>query len=459
MFRSITARLMLGLTLASTLLWCAASFYAIHIASNELKESFDRVLVEVARYLLPLAAHDLAGRGAGEAHDGREFASEDAARLRYQVRNSSGQVVLRTHGVSTQPYFENKRPGFRSIGKYRLFTQTDPATGLTITVADARRDRAEAARGAVLAMLLPLAGLIPLNIVAIWFVVRTSMRRVRQLGEEIAERGEHNLTPLDVSDQPVELRPIAVATARLVERLRAALDAERAFSANSAHELRTPLAGALAQTQRLIAELRDGGERRRAREVEATLKRLSLLVERVMQLARVDAGVGIGTEEVDLIPALELVVADGRRRLGLPERLTYTKAEGAELMARMDMDAFTIAARNLIENAITHGPSDDEIAVRVEVGGIVRVINGGPPIAADALGRLTRRFVRGKTQSRGAGLGLAIVATLAERADGRLELFSPAPGRSDGFEARLTLSIASGRAIEGTRRVDVSTSA
>ena len=80
------------------------------------------------------------------------------------------------------------------------------------------------------------------------------MKPVLRLSRDIAAAAP-NLAPLDISDQPSELRPIAEAVARLVERLRAALDAERAFAANSAHELRTPIAGALARTQRMIAEL------------------------------------------------------------------------------------------------------------------------------------------------------------------------------------------------------------
>ncbi len=76
-----------------------------------------------------------------------------------------------------------------------------------------------------------------------------------RLSGDIAGRGVSNLAPLDISDQPAELRPIAARSPALMERLRTALDAERAFAANSAHELRTPIAGALAQTQRMIAEL------------------------------------------------------------------------------------------------------------------------------------------------------------------------------------------------------------
>lgn len=456
-FQSITGRLIIGLTIVTTVLWCAAAAYAIHISNNELKESFDRTLVETARHVLPLATDGLTGHEVAKAHDGSDFVDQDGLNLGYQIRDPSGRIVLRAHGAPAAPYNAHDELGFHSVGKYRLFTETDLKTGLMITVAEANRDRAEAVRGAALAMLLPLGGLIPLNILAIGLVVRRAMRRVKRLGEEIAERSEHNLSPLDVSDQPTELRPVGVAISRLVERLRAALDAERTFAANSAHELRTPVAGALAQTQQLLTELHDGKEQRRVREVEATLKRLSLLVEKVMQLVRVDAGVGGADAEVDLVPALELVVADYRRRLARPERLICTKVYGASLVARMDMDAFAIGLRNLIDNAAKHGPDDGEIEVRLETGGIVRVINGGPIIAAGTLRGLTRRFVRGKTHHTGAGLGLAIVETLMERTGGRLELFSPAPGRDDGFEARLTLGAGSANAPEDTRGTDAST--
>lgn len=440
LFRSITARLILGLTLATTVLWCAAAAYSIYISRSELAESFDRTLVETARHLLPLAADDLARHEAAEGPSGDKFGRPGAENLGYQIRNSTGRIVLRAHSAPALPYDEDEKPGLHSIGKYRLFAETDPATGLTITVAESNRERADALQSAAAAMLLPLAGLIPLNILAIGLVVRGTMRRVRRLGGEIATRGGRNLAPLDISDQPTELRPVAVAVAKLVERLRAALDAERAFAANSAHELRTPIAGALAQTQRLIAELRDPRDRPRVREVEATLKRLAVLAEKLMQLARVDAGVGLGTSEIDLIPVLDLVIADCRRRLEAPERLVYAKANDARLVARMDMDAFAIAVRNLIDNAAAHGPAGGEIVVRAEAGGVVRVTNGGPVIPPDVVAELTRRFVRGDTHGAGAGLGLAIVETVMERTGGRLELLSPAPGSEDGFEARLILN-------------------
>ena len=233
------------------------------------------------------------------------------------------------------------------------------------------------------------------------------------------------------------MKPIADAVARLVERLRVALDAERAFSANSAHELRTPIAGALAQTQRLIAELDDVEHRRRARDVEGTLKRLSRLSEKLLQLSRVDAGISLRDEVVDLLPVLDVVVADASARLADGRTISYVKAEGAELVARMDADAFAMAVRNLLDNAALHGTG--AIEVRLERQGVVHVVNDGPVVPPAVLARLTQRFARGRTAVAGSGLGLAIVETIMEQSGGRLRLVSPATGRDDGFEARLEL--------------------
>ena len=206
-------------------------------------------------------------------------------------------------------------------------------------------------------------------------------------------RSGSNLAPIDTSDQPRELRPIA---------------------------------GALAQTQRLIVEQRDVRDRRRTRELEATLKRLASLAEKLMQLSRVDAGVGLGAEDVDLIAVLDLVVDDSAKRLEEPDRLIYVKPDGVRLLARMDMDAFAIAVRNLIDNALNHGPSEGRVEVRVERHGIIRVINGGPSIAPEVLAGLKNRFARGETRHAGSGLGLAIVETIMNQTGGMLELFSPA---------------------------------
>ncbi len=435
---SLAARLILGLTLGTTVLWCGAATYSTYLSYRELNEAFDRALQETARRLLPLAADDVMGHESDD--DGRAIRylmKGSEGYLSYQLRDHSGRIVLRSHDAPEEPYDRIADPGFVTVGNYRLFTDTDETTGLTIMVAETARGRFEAVLGAAKAMLWPLAGLIPLNGLFIWIIVRGAMRPVLRLSQDIAARDGVNLAPLDISDQPGELRPIAEAVARLVDRLRAALDAERAFAANSAHELRTPIAGALAQTQRMIARSNDPEDRRRAREVEGTLKRLSRLSEKLLQISRIDAGVGIGDSDVDLLPILDLVVSDCAKRLEEPCRIHYEKSKGATLVARMDIDAFAIVVRNLIDNAIIHGVANGQIEVLVAPEGTVRIINDAPLVPPDVLAKLKHRFARGETRSEGSGLGLAIAETIVNQTGGTLELFSPAHGRIDGFEARL----------------------
>ena len=439
---SVTARLILGLTLGTTLLWCGAVAYSGYTSYRELGEAFDRGLQESAQHLLPLAADSVDAGGGRAAHEIHHFIEGRNEYLSFQLRDSAGRIVMRSRDAPATPYSQMPSPGFSTVGDYRLYTDTDKTSGLTITVAETTRGRADAVFEDAEAMLWPLLALIPLNALVIWFAVRSAMRPVLRLSGDIATRSGQNLAPIDVSDQPGELRPIAEAVAKLLERLRAALDAERTFAANSAHELRTPIAGALARTQRLIAEVSDPGIRSRVHEVESTLKRLSELAEKLMQLSRVDAGISVADREVDLIPVLDMVVDDSARRLETPERIHYVKADGAKLCAHMDMDAFAMVVRNLIDNAVNHGAPGGRIDVRAgsDPDGIVCITNEGPVVPAEALAALTRRFVRGQTRSAGAGLGLAIAKTILSQTGGNLELSSPAPGREDGFEARVRLS-------------------
>lgn len=287
-------------------------------------------------------------------------------------------------------------------------------------------------------MLWPLVVLLPLSVLAIWLSVRGAMTPVSRLQRDISARGSANLMPLDISDQPAELRPIADAVARLIDRLAVALEAERAFAANSAHELRTPLAGALAQTQRLIAEIKDGRLRRRAEDIKAALKRLSRLSDKLIQLSRVEAGIAFAGKAVDLKPVLGIVVKDFIARCG-PERIICDCDDDVPLVAPMDPDAFAIALRNLIDNALTHGARDGRVEIIRQDGGTIRVINGGPSLRPEVMNEITKRFSRGRTDGAGSGLGLAIVETIMEQSNGRLILLSPPEDREMGFEARLEL--------------------
>jgi len=132
---------------------------------------------------------------------------------------------------------------------------------------------------------LPLLIAIPVALIGVAFAVRTSLAPLRRFRGALEVRNARDLSPVPAPDLPAEIAPIAETLNDLLTRLKAAFDAERGFAANAAHELRTPLAGAIAQAQRLKAETADPAARGRADDIEATLKRLTRVSERLMQMA------------------------------------------------------------------------------------------------------------------------------------------------------------------------------
>ena len=198
------------------------------------------------------------------------------------------------------------------------------------------------------------------------------------------------------------------------------------------------MAAALAQAQRLIIETTDAAVRKRARDIEVALRRLSGLSEKLMQLARAEGGRLHGAEPVDTGTILRMIVDElganvggaGRAELALPD---------APVLARIDPDAFAILTRNLIENALKHGSQTEPVRVTLSMDGLLRVTNAGPAVPQDLLARLLNPFERGHARAQGAGLGLAIAKAIATGTGSSLELISPMEGREDGFEARLRI--------------------
>lgn len=448
---SMTRRLILSLTFAMTFLWLLAVGLGLVVMEEELAEIFDGTLQDTAERLVPLVVDDLEHRGmlGGPADETPSAApqqlqtgssSGDHEYLTYQVRDPSGRVLIRSHDAPERAFETPLKAGFWKDETYQFYTATSDDRQIFIQVADAFENREEAVREGAIALFLPLIFLIPVSGMVIWLVVRRAVRPVGDLRREIETKDGGNMEPIDASILPRELQPIAVSVNLLMTRLRTALDAEREFTSNSAHELRTPIAGALAQTQMLITELTEGSSRRRASQIETSLTRLSHLAEKLLQLSRAEAGIGITDKPTDLSHILEMVLTDFWRSMADPERLEFKRTPGAKLIGPFSEDAFAIVLRNLIENALVHGTPEKPVEVFLDDGGTVRIVNAAAAMTETELASIRKRFSRGKTEAAGSGLGLSIVERLLGQMNGRLALLSPASGRDDGFEARIVLS-------------------
>ena len=433
------AALGLSLGILLTLLWIAAAVMTVVILRHEMDEVFDSALQETAQRILPLAVGDIIDRE--EQHLTQRLAALRAhgELITYIVRDADGHVLLQSHAADPGGFPVWSGPGFAENATHRFYSEATLRDTVRITVAEPLAHRAAALRKIAMGLVLPILVMIPVALAVIVVVVRVSLTPLRRFRERLSARSERDLSAVPSGDLPPEIAPLADALNRVLGRLHSAFEAERSFAANAAHELRTPLAGAIAQAQRLAAETTDAAAAARAREIEAGLKRLTRLSERLMQLARAEGGRLRLDHASDLGPVLQVVsddlgreAAPGRIRLSLPDH---------PVMSDLDPDIFAILCRNLIENALRHGKQSAPIEVTLGSQGSLVVASDGPALSQAALGRLTGRFERTDGATGGSGLGLAIVNAIAKGSGGELRLHSPRPGQSSGFQAEVELPV------------------
>jgi two-component system OmpR family sensor kinase len=441
---SLRLRLALVLTLGLAVLWALAAVAAMTALRQQTDALFDSALQETAQRILPLAAMDVVSRQNDPEKDEdapptqrvAEAAQHDEV-LTYVVRDEAGRVALASHDANVANFPKQTANGFSTTPTHRLYAEQAMRGAITLIAAEPLSLRREAASRAARALALPLAALVPLSLFGVWAVVAWGVRPVRRLSTDISARGGGDLRPLDPAGLPSEMTPVAAAVNSLMERVRQTLDAERRFAANAAHELRTPIAAALAQAQRLSIGA-DAVARARIDLVVGRLRDLARLAEKLMQLARAQGARLIRDTQADAMPALLLTIEEARRANALGDRLTVIAAD-AEAPTRIDADALAIVLRNLIENAARHGDADAPVTATLRRDGL-SVVNGGAIVPPEKLALLTRPFER-SGEAPGSGLGLSIVAAIARETGAALTLASPPPGRQDGFEARFVWAV------------------
>lgn len=445
---SIRLRSAAALSLTVTLIWLGTAAVTARLLTSEMAEVFDSALQETGQRILQLAVVDVLNRDQDGVTQRVMPLDEHEEYFTYIVRDDLGRILLTSHRADPGLFPVFQTAGFHETPQARFYQESAVSGTVSLTIAEPLAYRREVARDMALGLALPLVVMIPLSIAGIFYGLGYGLRPLGQLRLQLARRGANDLAPLPLAGMAVELQPIAETLNQLLARLDKAFTAERSFAANAAHELRTPLAGALAQIQRLRQTSTDPESARRALEVEATLKRLTRLSERLMQLARAEGARLLADTPQDLRPVLQIVAGDfaqgadaGRVQLSLPD---------TAVPSGLDPDAVAIICRNLIENALRHGDAGP-VRVTLDLDGTLCVANDCPPVPADDLAALSGRFVRGKDAGAGSGLGLAIVHTIAERIGTPLRLTSPLPGKDTGFSACIRMHGAIPQGQEQTR--------
>jgi two-component system, OmpR family, sensor kinase len=443
---SMSRRLVITLCVLVGGLWIAGGGLAALVIRQEINEVFDTSLKTTAQRLLPLVLANLQTQPRETGDETHERLanlfrpSKNADHLHFQVRDSKGQIMFRSYDAPAEPFPVPLTRGLFEREGQRYFTVATPDSNVFLHVAELPDERSEAIAALWWGLVAPLVGLLPVAALIVYWTVRRTTRPIMDAQRQIASRGGEDLEPIDPNGLPDELVPIIHDMNRLLERLKTALEAERSFAANSAHELRNPIAAARAQAEVLAENLHGSPDQTRATQIIGILGKLSSRIEKMLQLARAEAGLGLDRIDTDLAAVTKLLVSEYARRPHTDGRVIVETFPDTPVIASTDPDALGIALQNLIDNALAHGDPDKPVSVRIGPGLCVQVVNEGPVVDSKELAALTQRFARAESAvAPGAGLGLSIVNQVMRQAGGRLELVSPIPGRRDGFEARLIL--------------------
>lgn len=414
--RRLRARLAALLLLA----WALGTGLALYSVREETDEVLDSALTETAQLLLDLP--DAAFEAGGEARMPQGFGPHREY-LVYQVFDVQGQMRRRSHQAPPQALVPPQVRGLSEQGPWRVSAQADGQR--RVLVAEPLAHRREVVWETCLWLLLPLLLVLPLGALGLHLVLRGVFGSLRPARQALDRR-----EALPLQGMPDELLPLLRAVNEMRERLQAQVEAERSFSARMAHELRTPLAAARAHGQRLLGEADAQKARQHVQALLRQIDRVTALASRLLQLARVDAGLALRREAVDL-RLLARLVLDEFAADGQAGRLTL-HAEAEDCVVQADLDALGIALRNLLDNALRHGGPAARVELFVEPRAL-RVRDDGPGLSPQALSELEAGQLPAPGRS---GLGLPLVRRIAEQSGARLSLRSPLQ-QGRGFEAEL----------------------
>jgi two-component system OmpR family sensor kinase len=341
--------------------------------------------------------------------------------LVYWTQPGMGLPVPATEGYSTV------RQNGRDFRVYTLVQGTH-----ALQVAQAETEREAIATQAALRTLVPFLALLPVFGALIWLGVGRGLAPLEAMSRAVAKRRADAMAPLADRGVPEELQPLAASINGLLARLSDALAAQRRFTADAAHELRTPLAALKLQLDLARRNGAASGSQAALDDLEAGVARASHVVEQLLTLARVEPeAMARARTQCDLSAlARDAVVARAGLAAAKSIDLGLVRADAAVV----DGEAATLAIllSNLLDNALRYTPRGGRIDVAVERAddaATLEVADSGPGIPAEERARVFDRFVRGRdVHEPGSGLGLSIVKRIADAHHATVSLDTPAEG-------------------------------
>ena len=460
-----SVRRLLALALVGTLstVIAVAATFSYRAGLQEANELFDAKLAHSARVLMSLVDEplgELEGRapgdpmvisvwhGDGSGHD-QDLISAGGhvyeTKLAFQARDADGRLLLRSESGPAQE-LAPLAPGYADVtldGElWRTFTLRAPS-GMWYQASELSDIREEMAEGIAFGTLVPLFVSLPLMALMIWLAISWASRGLLRISTEIEARAPNRLAPIELGRVPKEIQGLVKAVNGLLERLDAALSRERRFTADAAHELRTPVAAVKVHADNLRTAINDAERLESQQRLDAGVRRMERAISQLLALSRVEPGAAALARDGVLLQDIVARHAEDARALA-GERDITVSVDATRAIVPGDAAALDGLVRNLLDNAVRYTPAAGQVRVQLATAeGEVRLVveDSGPGIPPEARERVFERFHRELgTGVEGSGLGLSIVAQVLASHGGRIALdASPTLG---GLRATVVLPAA-----------------
>lgn len=419
---SLQRRLLFYLLLCAPLVWAVASWFSVAGAREEVNELFDAELIHLARQVQATLGQG-GGLGlrepvqVGQVHE----AGVDVEDLATVAWDRQGRLMLVDHQGTGFPY-RSDASGFHNVvvgaDGWRLYYLQSADGEWLVATGQKLYERDEVVFDLTVSQLTPWVAMLPALLLAMALAVSKALAPLRQVSRELAARNPDDLQALSEGRRPSELVPLVAAMNALFVRIRETLARERRFTADAAHELRTPLAALRAQWDVVRRETDPGARARAEARMSAGFERLERLVSQMLAMSRVEGAseTSIVHEPIVWAAIVEDAFSDclplaERRHIELECNWPASSARAMPLHG--DPHLLTVLLRNLLDNAVRYAPEGSTVRLVFGADGFA-VENDGAALDASVRARLGERYFRPEGQAEtGSGLGISIVQRIA----------------------------------------------
>jgi two-component system, OmpR family, sensor histidine kinase QseC len=415
---SLRRRLTLLLLTSLVLVWGGMLVVSYREAQEEVDELFDARLEEGARALMLVdlkrlrELSDVEGLSAIVEDDDDD--DDRDKQIIFQVWDADGSLVLRTHDAPEVAFDEQN--GFdttRAQGQlWRTFATWNERHGFQVRVFERLTAREDLVGDVAGRMMTPLLFAVPLLALIIWFSIERGLNPLRTLSSAIGARDAANLDPVRLDRVPKEVEPLVDSLNDLLQRVSRSIENERRFTADAAHELRTPLAAIKVQAEVALGAEEPAKHRGALLQIIEGVNRTTHLVQQLLTLARLDHPEATALQPVDL-GDLAAQCAARYAESALQKALELSVSAEPDCVVGGDSTTLEVMIGNLIDNAIRYTQEQGRVEIAVKKNSetiLLSVKDNGPGVPDADRRRVLDRFYRAEgNRGPGSGLGLSIV--------------------------------------------------